>query len=429
MSTENPLLDLVNSTSPSPSLHPIPTESDSDESFRPTLRLLPIGRQPSFNRLSEAQLITKSGVTISQYEAVCSTDESSDDSPETASHRPLPTKAATSMIVSVPASVPIGLRVQSSYYRFMKPSNATAPSLPLLADPGPPPRIVPIAEGKSAWMSSLRDLIASRWRELGYDPVDPDGKPVWAGLPVVTDTLIEADEDLRDDDGVIKLLIDDNKNPNVRLALQGGSLAGCDEENFQRTMVELQRIHKECLERGSPGDAARVRNVIDNVKAERRKEDRGSVLAMEESAALEECHARFHAEFARVEGEWANERKQAAFRKPSAALLAMRKAAERLIAAKTYDQESGLARQIAEREAEEKRMADEKSAEAKDVELAALKAEYEAARGAILTDFERRRRAKRKLGNIAGGGIGRPRVIMGQPEIVRPLSSVKKDDL
>jgi hypothetical protein len=109
----------------------------------------------------------------------------------------------------------------------------------------------------------------------------------------------------------------------------------------------------------------------------------------------------------------------------------MRKTAERLIATQTYDRESGLARQIAEREADEKRVADQRIAEAKDAELAGLKMEYDAAKGVIQADFERRRRTQRRLLGVGtgGGGGGRPRAIMGQPEILRPLSSGRKTGL
>jgi hypothetical protein len=316
----------------------------------------------------------------------------------------------------VPNGSGTGLKVQSSYYRFMKPTNATAPTLPILAESGPPPRIVPIAEGKSAWMSSLRAMNADRWRELGYDPEDTGGGlPVWAGLPVVTDEAIEEEPG----EVVIELLPAD-ADPNARLALQGGSLAGCDDAAFQCAIGELQKLHRECLIGRRAADAALVRAAIDNARAERRREDRGSFIDEEERAALEKCEERFAAEIARVEAEWASEKKQAQFRRPSHALSAMLKTAEKLIAAKTYDEESGIARQIAEKEAEEARLAEQKIAEGREADLAAVTAEYETGRAAILAEFQRRRKGGRRLGSP--GGLGRPKAIVGQPDIVRPSS-------
>jgi hypothetical protein len=125
-------------------------------------------------------------------------------------------------------------------------------------------------------------------------------------------------------------------------------------------------------------------------------------------------------EIARVEAEWMSEKKQWPFRRPSHALTAMRRTAERLIASETYDENSGVARQIAEKEEEEARIAEQRIAEGKEAALACVRAEYESTRSAIVSEFQRRRKAARP--QISRSAVAKPRIIAGQPEIIRPVS-------
>jgi hypothetical protein len=287
----------------------------------------------------------------------------------------------------------------------MKHTNATTPTFPVAPERAAPPQIASLAEGKAGWMRSMQNINGPRWKELGYEPAE-DVTPVWAGRAVVTDGPIA--DDSPDD---LSLLIGDD--PNAALALRGGSLEACDEATFHHAMAELQRVHRVCLERGRRDDAARVRDAIDNARAERRRQDPLAIIDAEERAALDKCQEDAEAAIARAEAEWAG--RQAQFRRPSPALAAMRKAADRLSAAGAFDTGSGLARQIAEREAEEGRIADQRIAEGRDGEVLRLRAQYEAARAGILAEFEQGRR------RIAGSA--KPRPGLPQPEIVRPLSS------
>jgi hypothetical protein len=132
----------------------------------------------------------------------------------------------------------------------------------------------------------------------------------------------------------------------------------------------------------------RVRAAIDHAQAEHAREDREEILAAEERSELEKCDKKFERRLEAAEAEW---RRQAQFTRPSAALAAMRKTAERLIAAGKYDKGSGIARQIAEREAEEARMAQRRIAEARAANIAEITAQRAAARAAITALFEQRR--------------------------------------
>jgi hypothetical protein len=137
--------------------------------------------------------------------------------------------------------------------------------------------------------------------------------------------------------------------------------------------------------------------------------------------ALEKCEERFTQELNRVQTEWAGERRQMPFHRPSLALVAMRKTAEKLAATQSFDPEGSLAKQLAEREMAEARLAQKRIAQTKEAEITEIRAQRDAARAEIIADFERRRKAAAAA--LPPGTLPRPRAGPTEPDIVRPALS------
>jgi hypothetical protein len=118
------------------------------------------------------------------------------------------------------------------------------------------PTLVRISDGKMTYVSSLRDLNATRWKGFGDEPPDVSS-PMSDRPPVVTDTRSRVSKNR-------SLIVTDRRRyrSNVRLALEG-------------SVPSLRRLHSSCPESG--------------------REGRKPILDSEERAALEKCEAQFAA--------------------------------------------------------------------------------------------------------------------------------------
>jgi hypothetical protein len=296
--TLDPLRDLLDDNPP-------PSELPLRES---SLDMKSIGRQPSFAHLSEDCLIAKGGIPV-------------------ASFKPLDLDCDTR------------LSIQSSYYRLLRHAQS-APINISATSAAPSGSIVPFAAGRSAWVRSLQDLHAARWREIGYDP---------------------------DEEPVGRRLLGSCPDPMVALVLGGGSIAGCGSREASRVVLELRRLRDQCTD---PDDVRVIQAALDTVRAESRS-GLATTWADDERAALAAAERRFHKGIRQLQQNWTN------IRKPSEALLAMRGTAERMM---TEGTDSIIAAKKAEEIEEGYRAA-----------LEALRSRYEAEKEAVRTAFMERR--------------------------------------
>jgi hypothetical protein len=189
-------------------------------------------------------------------------------------------------------------------------------------------------------------------------------------LSVLTDdSLIEQEQEIPGLPASLAAMIGPGGDPCVEAALKGEALEELSERDRLRAGFILRRILRHCMDRALTEEAATVRTAIDAVKA------------TEPPEGVEGEDPRMREEIARIEEQWEGESRQAQFARPSAALVAMRKTAQRMIAAGKPVERSLLGKQIAELEAEEERAASERLADAYAAEVEAVKKKYEA--GAI----------------------------------------------
>jgi hypothetical protein len=180
-----------------------------------------------------------------------------------------------------------------------------------------------------------------------------------------------------------------SSDPLVVHVLGSGSTEGKSEVEVFCAVVELQRLQRLYCTRGYAAGVKAVRRGLDALRAEHRKrivEEQASDAGEddpEEVAALAEADERFRGQALEVEDEWTSEEKVALLNQPSPALLAMKRAAQRMMAANRSNDQSMIARQIAEREAEERLAAGERLAEGYQAALAQLRIQWEAERAVI----------------------------------------------
>jgi hypothetical protein len=200
---------------------------------------------------------------------------------------------------------------------------------------------------------------------------------------------------------MLKALLGRAPDPLVELMLRGGSSVGCDDGEVFRVVVALQHLMKTCASKGHTGDAEAVQSALDTIRAEHRTRNgnqetcvshlgRDKIWAEklgeidgEERLALSQADDKFRLHAAELEAEWTNERRPAQYAKPSAALVAMRRTAQRMAAANK--DLSVISKQIAGREAEESRAA--KLSEGYRAALAQLRGEQEAGKVATRRRF------------------------------------------
>jgi hypothetical protein len=321
---------------------------------RHSLPMKSIGRQPSFTHLSDRCLIAKGGIQVPRFKPISLDSASDSGTGESRRNR---------------------LGVQSPYYRLQRHAQSAAFDFsPAAATPSG--SIVPFAEGRKAWMRSLRGLHAARWREMGYDPDEEQPREgVRAALPVILDGSEDEDDDLSPQ---LRRLLGRCPNPVVALVLSEGSMAGCDRRDAHHVVLELQRLLRRCTD---PDDADLVQAALDTVRAEWPS---GAAMAPPrpffditdgERSALAAAERRFHEGIRRLQQNWTGARG------PSAALIAMRRTAERMMAGHP---DSMIARQIAAKEAEE-------LADGYRTSLEALRSQYEAEKQAIRRAFRETR--------------------------------------
>lgn len=381
----------------------------------PTFRLGQTGRQPSFNRLSRRGLVAKGGIPVEHFDGIDLMDPAADAPPAAPDRAPAAAAACPSS-----DSLPLpggGLKMQSSYYRFTRHAQSAKFAIIPPLD-GARQTIAPIAAGKTAWMRSLHDLNAARWRELGYDPADGTSKPdaavdpVWSGLPVILDHVSGAEDDESELSPRLSELAGRCASPQLVAALRGRSVSGGDDVDVFRLIVELQRLAKQCEHGGLTHDFRHVRHVIDRVREEYKlavstnaatmstrpladaSEEESAQIDAEERDAIREAEARQQERLPLLQQEWCDERKRRQFAQPSPALLAMRRTAQRMIA----DDRSMIQRQIAAKEAEEAQAATERMAEGYEAALNVLKAQFEAEIAAIRNEFDEKRAALKRQG-------------------------------
>jgi hypothetical protein len=313
--SEHPLLDLVNSAN----TNATDSQSDDDGNSSP-LKLIPMGRQPSFTVLSQQRMVAKGGMLVKTFQA-------------------LPVEPASQPLLPTP------VKTQTSYAQLGQHIR----TINLNPTPDGRTKIVPISQGKNALMRSLRDVNSDRLQKLGYDPLSEGASPVWAGLSVLTDETIEPVEEpvitgLSDS---LNSVLGPSPDDRVVAALKGEPFENGGPRDRIRTIFLLRRLWRHCADRALTNDATTVREAID--------------LVMEKDRPGNE---EFKEEMRQIEEEWGSETKQAAFTKPSAALVSMRKTAQRMMAGGKHFEGSLIAQQIAELEAEEdleaaERVADE----------------------------------------------------------------------
>jgi hypothetical protein len=319
---------------------------------------------------------------------------------------------------------------------------------------GPRPTIAPIAAGRTEWVRSLGDVNAERWKELGYEPDGPPGgkspAPVWARMPVIFDVGAGDGDRADPPDGAqqqsprLERLLGRSPNPFVVRVLGGGSMEGSGEVDVFRAIVELQRLLRLSSMRGYADEMTAVRRGIDTVRAEHRRRladeeapdpsEAGYEDDPEGQQALAEVDQRFRDQALEVEDEWTSERKVAQLTAPSLALLAMKRTAQRMMAANKSNDQSMIARQIAEREAEESIAAGEKLAEGYQAALAQLRKQWEAERAAIRARGQTGRRKDAYGGQSQAKGrrvpTGGSHIKLGRDKmILRPFGSSKRGPL
>jgi hypothetical protein len=202
--------------------------------------------------------------------------------------------------------------------------------------------------------------------------------------------------------------------PLATAALQGEPMSG-----QYGAISQLRRVLRRCTAQGLFEESIFVHDVLDSLRSayrspaasasstsqgERRDAaadelaDREQIFAHAQAAldadeflACQGVEQRFQDELAALEEEWATERKQGLFNKPSPALIVMRATAKRMLASHRFDDAAQVAAQIEEKEREDAEAASRRMAEAYQTAAGNLRAHFDGEKAAISLAFQEKR--------------------------------------
>ena len=220
-----------------------------------------------------------------------------------------------------------------------------------------------------------------------------------------------SEEDVADECRIpprLQQLIHHPKESVVYLALCGACITGYHDKTIAYVITELKKYEKECSKHGYTNEANYVRNIINQVTASaaemqspKKKTSPSKSVTTDktilrktsgiESArdkALRELDERYAQQGQDLDDEWNSEAMRCKFNKPSPALVAMRRAAQKMAKEDKLEENSILRQKIAEKEDEESAAATQKMEQAYAAAVSELKAQYERERRKIMRYYD-----------------------------------------
>ena len=203
------------------------------------------------------------------------------------------------------------------------------------------------------------------------------------------------------------------KDSVVYLALCGACITGYHDKTVHYVLGELKKYEKSCADRGYKKEVEYLRGIMNEIKSstaameapkkkasrselaqtEKRGHKKPADIKAERDQALQELDEYYAQQREDLDEAWNSEAMCNRFNKPSAALVAMRRAAQKMAKDDRLEENSILRQKIAEKEEEESAAATRKMEKAYEAAVNELQAQYEIERKKIIQRYDDKQHA------------------------------------